>query len=268
MRHLVPPIAVAVLCCLGPMAAHAATAGNQHNIDLVTSNADPDNVTFVVIGDSLGGDDVFAALVGQINDLGPDFVWHLGDFAKSGRPAEYDAHLKLAAAIKAPLVQVPGDHDVRESLDTYLEYFGLRNWSFDLGDIRFIGLDNSSYRFDTETLDFAATALDTDKDCFIAFHTPPHVGRWACHSMRADEDNGRGREMIDLIKDSPVRSVFMGHIHIHDTMEIRGVEYNISGGGGSELHDRYGFGQPEHGFLLVRVINKNSTIRWISLKSD
>jgi len=267
MRLLIPLTALLAALCLWPPVANAATAGNPENIEQIQAAVDPDSFSFIVLGDSVGGDDVFAALIEQINALEPDFVWHLGDVATHGKPEEFDSYFEIAAGIDVPMVAIPGNHDVRDSLDVYVGYFGVRNWSFDIGESRFIGLDNSNYRFDTETLDFAKAKLDTDKPCYIAFHCPPHIERWAHHGMRPDENKGRGREMIDVIGDSNAQYVFLGHIHLHDQMEIRGVPYVICGGGGSALHSRYGFGIAEHGFLHVRVINKKPTIRWISLKS-
>ena len=62
--------------------------------------------------------------------------------------------------------------------------------------------------------------------------------------------------------------VFLGHIHLYDEMDVEGIRYVITGGAGSGLYAKYGFGKPEYGFFVVRVAPDGITHEWVPLAGD
>lgn len=67
----------------------------------------------------------------------------------------YPRHIAMMGRIGIPLWNVPGNHDMnfrspndRYASETYKRYFGPTNFSFNHGDVHFIGLDNVQYKGD------------------------------------------------------------------------------------------------------------------------
>jgi 3',5'-cyclic AMP phosphodiesterase CpdA len=220
---------------------------------------------FVVIGDSRDGEEIYARLLNRAKALKPLFILNTGDFVREGQAFEYENYKRQIASRDIPILHIPGNHDVRYGPEAYRQYMGELNWYFDWEDIRIIGLDNATGKFTAEAVAFARKTLTDQKICLLAFHTPPAIGRWAVHAMITDQQGGRGGEMLALIKAAKVPLVFLGHIHLYDEMEMDGTRYIISAGGGAKLYDKYSFGKPENGFVLVKVRPQGITHRWVAL---
>ncbi len=220
---------------------------------------------FVIIGDTRDGAEVFNRLLKFTRTFNPLFILHTGDLVNEGQIPEYENYKKQIAPGDIPILHLPGNHDVRYGSEIYRQYVGDLNWVFDLGDFRFIGLDNAAGKFTEETVAFARKNLTSPKICLVAFHRPPAIGRWAVHAMIDDPKGGRGGEVINLIKEAKVPMVFLGHIHLYDAMDIDGTKYIISAGGGAKLYSKYNFGKPEFGLVLVRVKSTGITHQWVPL---
>jgi Icc-related predicted phosphoesterase len=220
---------------------------------------------FVVIGDTRDGADIFDRLLNRAKAFNPVFILHTGDLVREGQTFEYENYKKQIAVISIPMLHLPGNHDIRYGSETYHKYVGDLNWVFDLGDYRFIGLDNANGKFSEESIAFARKALRTEKTCLVAFHVPPALERWTVHAMINDSKGGRGGEVLALIKEAKVPMVFLGHIHLYDEMDINGTKYIISAGGGAKLYSKYNFGKPEFGFVLVQVRPPGITYQWVPL---
>jgi 3',5'-cyclic AMP phosphodiesterase CpdA len=226
----------------------------------------PGHFDFVVVGDNRNGVEVYPRLLEKAAALHPLFILHVGDLVNHGDPAGFEDYSRQIAALPVPIVHVPGNHDLRNGEAAYLKYVGAPNWFFDLGPVRFIGLDNGRGTFTPEALAMARKALTDQKICLPAFHYPPPVGRWRVHAM--DEENNRNgtQEIFELIRKAKIPLVFLGHIHLYDEMDMDGTRYIISAGGGAPLHGKYNFGKAEYGFLLVRVRPSGITHQWIPLQ--
>ncbi len=89
------------------------------------------------------------ACIDAVNRLTPepDLVLLSGDLTEFGRPDEYVALREILAALKVPLVVVPGNHDDREALRAafadapYLPASGFLHFVIDTYPLRLIGLD-------------------------------------------------------------------------------------------------------------------------------
>jgi 3',5'-cyclic AMP phosphodiesterase CpdA len=60
-----------------------------------------------------------ATAVRTLNDLEVDATLLLGDLTRDGRPAEFDRAAAILADLEAPLLAVPGNHDVPKRWDDY-----------------------------------------------------------------------------------------------------------------------------------------------------
>ena len=220
---------------------------------------------FVVIGDNREGAEVFNRLYKLARTFNPLFIIHTGDLVNEGQVIEYENYQRLIASGDIPILHLPGNHDVRYGSENYHKFIGNLNWVFDLGDYRFIGLDNATGKFTEEAIAFARENLTGEKVCLVAFHRPPAVGRWAVHAMTDDQKGGNGGSVMNLIKKAKVPMVFMGHIHLFDEMDMAGTKYIISAGGGTKLYGKYNFGKPEFGFVLVQVKPTGISHQWVPL---
>lgn len=77
----------------------------------------------------------------------PAFVVHTGDITHLAKPVEFDTAKQILGTLKAPLITIPGEHDVIGGPRGYFEHFARNNakdgwFSFDQGGIHFVGLIN------------------------------------------------------------------------------------------------------------------------------
>jgi Icc protein len=91
----------------------------------------------------------FAATVAAINALAqpPAFVVHTGDVTHLAKPEQFDAAKHILSSLKAPVIVLPGEHDVIGTPRAFFAAFGRRDapqgwFSFDHGGIHFLALVN------------------------------------------------------------------------------------------------------------------------------
>jgi predicted phosphodiesterase len=103
-----------------------------------------------VIGDIQNGLSELAAVLELTGTLDPDLILLLGDTVNNAKPGRYAAlHgvFREHAPVEAPVLAVPGNHDMRrsnDSLDLYLAWIGPLEWRLDLGGWRILGLNNAA----------------------------------------------------------------------------------------------------------------------------
>jgi hypothetical protein len=76
--------------------------------------------------------------------------------------------------------------------------------------------------------------LDTDKRKIVFTHIPPNQIKQWTHGVGGIKKGGAA--FVDLMAKRNVDRVYMGHVHLLGTAEIKGVKYVLSGGGGSPLY--------------------------------
>ena len=266
IRFLILGLLALILFALPASAVPLRVSENIHSI-WEARRGQTDGYNFVVIGDTRDNDRVFLGLLEQAKAYDPVFMVNVGDFVNSGSTTQYDHYAESVAAYPVPIINVAGNHDVKKGKANFLRYMGEPNWFFDLGQLRFVALDNAQGAFTDSALAFARKHLIPDKTCFVFFHCPPPVGRWAVHSMSGTEKSWIGGEINACLKRAGSTKVFVGHIHLYDEMTIDDIPYVISGGGGAELNKKYGFGSAEHGFIVVRVAADGGIAHeWVALK--
>lgn len=244
--------------------ARARLEENLRAVKLL-QGGDDGGCSFAVIGDTRSGDAVYKALLGQIEASGVDFIVHLGDLVYHGYAEEYEAYQELIDAVPLPIIPVRGNHEIVSGAANFAIYIGAEAWTFDFGGCRFVGIDNGDGAFDNLALTTAKDAIGGNLPTFVFFHMPPPVEPWAVHSMKSDANGGRWGELKGILTQGDVRAVFMGHIHLHDEMQISGIPFVLSGAGGSPLARQYKFGIKEFGFHLVHVDQGEASWQWVPL---
>lgn len=204
------------------------------------------------------------AFLRQVRDIQPrpiDFTIQLGDMVSKGQPRYYDAFLRELAGlgILRPYLTVCGNHDrsrpTGKSHSTlYRRLFGKANYSFDRGPARFVVLDSSDRRVSRAQLRWLKLVLDTPLRKLVFTHMPPvQLGLWgggAAHELGGFTEGSH--KFMDLMSESRVERVYMGHVHAFGVQDWGGVRYVLTGGGGSALfpsgaQDRF------HHYLTVTV---------------
>ncbi len=198
----------------------------------LAAGAAPQGFTFVQISDSHIGfhqpanDDVSGTLalaVDRINAMPvqPGFVVHTGDVTHLAKPAQFDDAKQILGKLKAPLITLPGEHDVIGGPQAYFDAFGApkatKGWSsFDQNGIHFIRLINV-FDFEkmgllgTEQLDWLAADLKNQKrDTPIVVFG--HVPLYALYPQWGWTTDDGAKALAMLARFSAV-TVLNGHIH-------------------------------------------------------
>ena len=287
-----PPVPTAPKVLRSATPAQLARLSNAQNVAAIQTKkpARDGSFSFIVAGDNRDGDATFVRLLAKMNSYvhgtaGPGvadrsqrplFMLHTGDIVPSGKAAEWSNFAAMRAAFDAPMVFVPGNHEMHtpEGAGNFQQYVGAGDWSFDYAGCRFIGLDDSLGSFSTDSVAYLRSQLGVDGAAhpkrpvparkFVAFHEPPYYGNWVVHCTKSDADGGRSGEVMAAVKAAHADAVFMGHIHLYDEVDVDRTPYIISGGAGAPLYT-LGFGRTEYGFVLVHVGPQGVSWDWVSL---
>ena len=204
-------------------------------------------LTFAVVGDSQGRNQVLSLLIEEINAVGADFLIHLGDMTPAGGDDEYWAFLETMAKLQCPYYPVLGNHDVKfHGREIFQEIYGPLHHCFDQGEWRFIFLDSSSHGLDEDQLEWLAEAIKA-RPSLIFTHVPHEDPRGEDHGFL---DGAAAGAFASLLREGQVAAVFTGHVHMFHQQTREGITFVTSGGGGAPL-----VAPPEEGgyhhFLLV-----------------
>ena len=165
----------------------------------------------------------FAKTIADINALPqqPAFVVHTGDVTHLSKPAQFDAAKQVLSTLKAPLIVLPGEHDVIGSPQGFFNAFARKDapngwFSFDQGGIHFVSLVNVfNFEVDgklgTDQLDFVEKDLAAQKRStpIVVFG---HVPLYALYPPWGWTTQDGSRVLAALRRFDAV-TVLNGHIH-------------------------------------------------------
>lgn len=171
-------------------------------------------------------------------DPAPKFVFHLGDIVHPvpSVPTFEDAVARfkeISSPLRMPLHLVPGNHDVGDKkidwmpadqvcdryLETYRKAFGPDYYSFDDGDLRFIGINSLLLNADLEEerrqRDWLEAAIGSaeGKRVFLFMHYPPYVHTPDERGSYDNVDEPARSWLLEQIRRPNVEAVFAGHVH-------------------------------------------------------
>lgn len=223
---------------------------NNKFLEKIKKTKVKDNFSFIVLGDNRDGDEIFKTILQKVKELKPKplLIINTGDMVHSGRKTQYESLINILKTININMIGVPGNHDYELGNSTnFKTYFGKNEFTFDIGNYRFLLLDNAGGILTKEQLSFAEKSLTTKKMKFVFLHMPPAYSFWKFHSF----SNG-AKEFMNLMEEKKVSRVFMGHIHAFDYRKIKSVTYVLAGGGGAPLYKMPGLNPINH-FVIVNV---------------
>ena len=259
----------------------------------------PENVTypfsFVVLGDTRDGSNNpalspdFLIILDQIAELKPKFVINVGDVVYDGLITEYQVYYDTIQHWmydnSIPFFTVPGNHEfwVENSYTQYYPNFiGNYDFSFDLENVRIIGINNCQHEDDpyipgqghskplfisNEQLTFVESKLNEPSSPPLKFgftHVP---------LMLSSYINKPGYlEYYDLLWNYNVKANFCGHAHRYTRFYMCSGIFDIITGGGGASTDNIDTIPPiqhrEHHFLLVTVTEDDNVKVEMYFKND
>jgi 3',5'-cyclic AMP phosphodiesterase CpdA len=208
-----------------------------------------------VYGDSRGSPAIHRKVVEGILTFNPRVVFHTGDLVKRGADQkEWDALKGIIAPLteKAEFFPVRGNHDTGSSL--YFDTFtlpGNEKWySVERYGVHFILLDsNTRIAPGSEQYRWLEAELQRlpRKEQFVAVilhHSPFSTGIYA-------DERGLQKKIVPLFEKYAVDIVFSGHHHVYERLQVRGVTYIVTGGGGDPLHFQFSYSPDSEAFRSV-----------------
>lgn len=225
--------------------------------------AQPDTLTFAVLGDSRNSREVFERLLEQINhDRDIAFAIHLGDLVQDGQLPQYRFFIEqVRKNLKKPLLTVIGNHEVKnKGRQLYHDIFGPYYYSFQVKNNYFIVVDDASKTSLNEAqLGWLAEELKKAQAFprrFVFLHIPlfdPREGE----EYRGVPEESR-RRLKELLQQYQVTHIFAAHIHGYYAGKWAGVPYTITGGAGAKITGT----DPQHYFFhYLKVSIKGDKVR-------
>jgi len=217
----------------------------SQNIKQVQSIASP--FQFAMIGDSRGGERVYAQLMKRIIERKPDFLIHLGDMITHPHEKEWHAFFEISKQMDPPFFPVVGNHDVGTTTlgeEIYRKQFSLPRgktyYAFQAGGVLFVILDSEEGRgrIIQEQRSWLEDILSFSKETFklIFIHRPLFLPMDSLKTGRAMDRYPSDRDDLHrFFLKTKVKAVFAGDDHRYDRREEDGILYVISGGGGAPL---------------------------------
>jgi predicted phosphodiesterase len=231
---------------------------DQGTLATFRTAATPDQTAFrfVVYGDTRSGGLRHRALVRRINQVAPDFLVHTGDLVEAGSAkSEWDGFFHVEAPLlrSAPFYPTLGNHEDYDPAlydSDYLDVFHLPGnelwYAFDYGHARFLCLKADGYPVGVyypqgEQLAWLEGQLAANEAPWLLVFF--HVGVYTSRSEDVLELGMRER-LVPLFEQYGVDAVFMGHHHSYERLEVNGITYIVTAGGGAPLYE---LGAPEPG---------------------
>jgi Icc protein len=213
--------------------AYSLSAAGTFVAGMVPANA-AETLSFVQISDSHIGfhlpvndhpQETLASVVEKINALPvqPSFVVHTGDVTHLSKPEQFDTAKQIMSKLKAPLIVIPGEHDViGDQGKSFREHFGRADakgagwYSWDQGGAHFVSLVNVNDgetlgRLGTEQLAWLKSDLAARKkdQPIVVFGHIPLYALYPQWGWTTDD----GSQALAMLSGFSSVSVLNGHIH-------------------------------------------------------
>jgi 3',5'-cyclic AMP phosphodiesterase CpdA len=213
----------------------------------------PAKFSFVVLGDTRTGDDVYGQIIAMAAARIPALIVNTGDqIAQPGNRGQWANFWEMSKPVTMPYFLTVGNHDASAgaagSEEVYRDEVDLpgneRYYSFAAGNAFFVVLDSylagEENRIAGEQLRWLERTLASadQKHRFVFLHHPlyPDQGKGK-HAGRSMDRYPEDRDQLHkLFKKYHVTAVFQGHEHVYLRKVVDGVLYITAGGGGAPLY--------------------------------
>jgi len=234
----------------------------SENISHIKTATDPNEFTFVVVGDVKCGTATFEEMLDVIHQDKPAFAVILGDFVNHAKLISHELFaLEMAEHTKGfPVLLVPGNHDISADgpfcLEDFENIYGPSQFYFTIGKCLFVFLnDISPYNQTGQYLEFLEQTISSQTEkiekTFVFMHVPPQE----LNSSLISNGLPGSEKFLQLAKKYHIDYVFAGDHHGYVKTEKDGTTFVVTGGGGSKLRGKHG--RFHH---MVRMSVKDSTI--------
>ena len=228
----------------------------------------PGRFSFVVLGDTRSGDNIYKKIVSLAMERKPDFIVNTGDMiVKPGNKDQWANFWEMSKPITVPYFLTVGNHDAHPKVllseKTYKQEVDLPGnelyYSFVAGNSRFIVLDSclddEEKKITGEQFKWLEAVLlnSTQKHKFIFLHHPLYTDLGKGHHAHDSIDKyPESRDRLEaLMAKYKVDAVFAGHEHYYERRTVDGIIHIITGGGGAPIYDREEYGGYHHYVSVV-----------------
>lgn len=241
----------------------------------------PPRFSFVVLGDTRTGDDIYRKLLALSLERKPALIVNTGDqIARPGDREQWANFRELSRSVRVPYFLTVGNHDVNPNVaaseDVYRDEVDLPGnelyYSFAAGNALFIVLNSSlageDRRIAGEQLAWLERTLasSTRQHTFIIIHHPlfPEKGKGRHQGNSLDRYSADRDRLHGLFRKHRVTAVFQGHEHVYLRKAVDGVLYITAGGGGAPLYAKDEDGGFHH-YVSVAVEGDRVTAEVVDL---
>lgn len=196
-----------------------------------------------VYGDSRTGHSAHALIMEGIASIDPVAVFHTGDLVGNGNdPGHWQIFNRITSKLPPGTAFYPvlGNHEKESPLffDNFVLPGNERWYSVEISGVHFTILDtgtdlspgSTQYQWLENDLSSIGPGIN-----FVAvlFHYPPYsTGR------HGEDEFGLRSKIVPLFEQYGVDIVFNGHDHNYERLEVNGVIYIVTGGGGAPLRSQ------------------------------
>lgn len=240
---------------LSPLPARDWNSTNLKEINV----ADPTKFSFAVFGDNQNSKFVFDNLL-RLIDHDPDisFAIGLGNSVSRGNIEKYNYLMgQIEDNLGIPLLTTMGDRELKaRGRDLYQDIFGSAYYSFHIGKIFFMILDDASI----EELDLMQKDGWLEKNLMdsqhydtrlVFMHIPLYDPRGEKYNECLPEEYSE--RLIQLFIKYRITHIFAAHIRGYFMGTWDGIPYAISGGAGTKLNGT----DPGHDFFHFLKVTTN-----------
>jgi len=201
------------------------------------------NFRFCVMGDCRSNPTIHGQVASNMLAANPLFSIYTGDYCLDDGYAtwksQYFVTQELDLISKVPFFSVPGNHEAWGPNNKAFVYNPQENsgtqdyYSFDVGDIHFIAINNSvAYTVGSPQYNWALNDLSTTAKRWkiVFFHEPAYSsgGHGSNTTMQSWVNNIFLPKGVDL--------VLNGHNHFYQRCQANGLNHLVIGGGGASLY--------------------------------
>jgi len=218
-------------------------AVNVRNMGIIKENIENDDYTFAVVGNIENSIAIFDnRILEKINQNQVDFIISTGNNLRDGDESKYRIFYRTLEKLNIPFLTAVGRREIADGgNENFYKYFGPFYFSFQIDDSYFIFLDtteNTNLSWQQQWLkNELKEAAAYEKKFVIMNKTPVKIDTEYLLDDRIKyiESEELRNFYQDLFAEYNVDSVFSSNIEIYHQQNIKGVDYQISGGAGGEL---------------------------------
>jgi len=221
---------------------------NNENIAKISANTiTKDTLKFAIITDTHNNYDDLKDAIRAINQqIDLSFVICTGDITLLGAADEFKWYWNLAKKSKFPVITMIGNHDYLGSGKlVFNRMFGLTNFSFQVGEYKFVAFDNTVWENNNQSPNFywLNEQLSGSKHKILFAHIP----------VWSDQMEGKYEQKFDsVLNNNNLLAAFYGHEHTNKDVVRNNITHYVI----ADIADRQ--------FAIVRLIGSTVSLKRIS----